>query len=146
VPIRWFESRLSATPSTRHGSDVSLPDYQRQILYDQPEYRHFLSNALGGILLRAGRMDEAIARVNEGIASMKELEIPTDWAYLALAHARKGSLAEARRWLERLRTSPPASSAAFWDLHELAMLRGEAESLLLDAGFPDDPFAAPPRS
>ena len=66
----------------------------------------------------------------------EELELPSDWAFLAMAHARKGDLAEARRWLERLRAAPSCPKASFWDLQELALLRSEAESLLFDAGFP----------
>ena len=109
-----------------------------------PIYRpYYFPNALGGLLIRAGRIDEAIARLNEGTAAAKEAKFqdyPTDWAYLALAHARKGNFAEARRWLDRLRTLRPASSITFWDLQELALLRSEAESLLFDAEFPGDPF------
>jgi tetratricopeptide (TPR) repeat protein len=129
VPIRWFQNRLSASPPL------------------SPFYRRVYSNAIGGLMLRAGRLDEAIAHVNEGIdtAGQKAVppelrEIPTDWVYLAIAYARKGNLAEARRSLEHLRASHPESSASFWDLQELELLRGEAESLLLDAGFPSDPF------
>jgi tetratricopeptide (TPR) repeat protein len=92
------------------------------------------------LLLRAGRIDEAIVRVNEGIAAAKEVEMPTDWAYLALAHAKKGNFAEARRWLDRLRTYHPDSSATLWDRQELALLRSEAELVLFDAEFPRDPF------
>jgi hypothetical protein len=42
--------------------------------------------------MQASRVDEAIARLNEGMAAAKEAKFanyPTDWAYLALAHARK---------------------------------------------------------
>ncbi len=124
VPMAWLEKRLSATPAPG------------------ALYRHYLSNALGGLLLRAGRIDEAIARLKEGIAVAKEAEGPGDWAYLALAHARKGETAEARRRLERLRTWRPDSSASFWDIEELALLRNEAESLFYDAEFPRDPFQA----
>jgi tetratricopeptide (TPR) repeat protein len=126
VPIAWFEKRLA---------DVPVPP---------PIYRpYYFPNALGALLIRAGRIDEAITRLNEGTAAAKEAKFqdyPTDWAYLALAHARKGNLAEARRWLEHLRTLRPASSITFWDLQELALLRSEAESLLFDAEFPGDPF------
>jgi len=115
-----------------------------------PFDRRVCSNAIGGLMLRAGRLDEAIAHVNEGIATagQKEVppevkEIPTHWADLAMAYARKGNLAEARRAIERLRASHPESSASFWELQELELLRGEAESLLLDAGFPSDPFRSP---
>jgi predicted Zn-dependent protease len=123
VPMGWCEKRLSAGPAPRY-------------------FRHLLASALGGLLLRAGRVDEAIVRPNEGITA-GEVEIPTDWAYLALAHAKKGDLAEARRSLERLRAARPAPSATFWELQELALIRSEAESLLLDAEFPGDPFQRP---
>ena len=105
------------------------------------------ANSVGGLLLRAGRIDEAIARLNEGITAAKQRkpqESPTDWAYLALAHARKGRCAEARQWLRRLRNWRADSRASFWDLQELALLAGEAEALLLDAEFPDDPFHRSP--
>jgi predicted Zn-dependent protease len=121
VPIGWCQKRLTAIPAP------------------PPLYRHIFSSALGGLLLRAGRVDEAIVRLNEGITA-GEVDIPTDWAYLALAHAKKGDFAEARRSLERLPAAGPESSAPFWDLQELALLRSEAESLFLDAEFPSDPF------
>jgi WD40 repeat protein/tetratricopeptide (TPR) repeat protein len=112
VPIAWIERLLSAVPGPR------------------PVIRHYFSNALGGLLLRAGRLDEAIVRINEGIAAAKEVEFPTDWAYLALAEARKGKLVEARKMLDRLRGWRPDSSTTFWDLQEVTLLRSEAEALL----------------
>ena len=124
VPVAWFEKRLSATPAP------------------PPLYRHLFSNALGGLLLRAGRLDEAIVRLNEGMASAK-VEGPGDWAYLALAHARTGRFTDARKWLDRLRGVPHDPRESFWDLQELTLLQNEAESLLLDAEFPRDPFPAP---
>jgi tetratricopeptide (TPR) repeat protein len=122
VAIGWFEQWRSAVPAP------------------PAQYRHIFSNALGGLLLRAGRVDEAIARLSEGIAAAA-VEIPTDWTYLALAHSKKGNLGGARRSLDRLRAAAPDPSATFWDLQELALLRSEAESLLFDAEFPSDPFA-----
>jgi predicted Zn-dependent protease len=125
LPMQWFESQLSAVPAPR------------------PVFRYYFSTALGGLLLRAGRLDDAITRLNEATAAAsetKEGENPTSWAYLALAHARAGNPAEARRWLARLRDVRLDPSAYFWDFQELALLRNEAESLLLDAEFPSDPF------
>ena len=106
-------------------------------------YRHLFGNALGSLLLRAGRVDEAIARMNEGMAVAKEVEGPGDWAYLAIAHARKGSFGESRKWLDRLRGLRHGPRESFWDVQELALLQSEAESLLFDAEFPSDPFHAP---
>ena len=128
VAMGWLEQRLSAVPAP------------------PPLYRHIFSSALGGLLLRAGRVDEAIVRLNEGITA-GHMEMPSDWAYLALAHAKKGNRAEARRWLDRLgaagASSPAHSPATFRDLQELALLRSEAESLHFDAEFPGDPFQRP---
>jgi hypothetical protein len=112
VPIAWMESRLSAVPAP------------------SPLGKHVCSNALGGLLLRAGRLDEAIVRIREGVAAAKDVQVPTDLAYLALAHARKGELAEARQMLERLRECRPDASATFWDLQEITLLRSEAEALV----------------
>ena len=109
VPIAWFERRLSEVPALRDN------------------WKHLFFNSFGGLLLRAGRPDEAIARINEGIAAAKDVQVPTDWAYLALAYARKGKVAEARQMLGRL---PPDSSLPFWNLQEIALLRSEAEALL----------------
>jgi predicted Zn-dependent protease len=69
----------------------------------RPELRRLFSNALGGLLLRAGRLEEAIVRLNEGIAAFNDVQRPNDWTYLALAHARKGNMVEARKMLDRLR-------------------------------------------
>jgi tetratricopeptide (TPR) repeat protein len=127
VPIAWFERRLAYVP-------VPPPIY----------HPYYFPSALGALLIRAGRIDEAITRLNEGTAAAKEAKFqdyPADWAYLALAHASKGNSAEARQWLERFRTFRPVPSLSFWDLQELALLRSEAESVLLDTRFPGDPFA-----
>jgi predicted Zn-dependent protease len=73
----WCKKRLSAVPAP------------------PPLYRHIFSSALGGRLFRAGRIDEAIARLKEGLAASTESGFSTDWAYLALAYERTGRLAEA---------------------------------------------------
>lgn len=125
APIAYFEKRLSVTPAPL------------------PLYRHLSSNILGGLLLRAGRLDESIARLIEGMAAAKEAEGPGDWAYLALAHARTGRFAEARKWLGRLSGVPHYPRESLRDQQELALLQNEAESPLLDAEFPRDPFPAP---
>jgi serine/threonine protein kinase/WD40 repeat protein/tetratricopeptide (TPR) repeat protein len=106
------------------------------------------ANAVAGLLVRAGRLDEAITSLNEGIqaaSKAKTDESPCDWAYLALAHARRRSFPQARRWLERLGTWRTDPRASFWDLQELGLLRSEAESLIADAQFPTAPFAGTSR-
>jgi predicted Zn-dependent protease len=123
--IHWIERRLSAVPGP------------------PPIIRHYLSNALGGLLLRAGKFDEAIAQVNEGIAAAENVVMPSDWGYLALAHARLGNLDQARKWRNRLRAAPRDPQMTIWDIQELALLQSEVESMLLDTDFPARPFVAP---
>ncbi len=121
VPMEWCEKRLAVVPAPGKLA------------------RHLLVSALGGLLFRAGREDEAIVRLNEGIDA-GVMDFPSDWALLAMAHARKGRIDQARRSLEHLRAAPPDPLASFWEPEELDILRKEAESLVFDAGFPSDPF------
>jgi tetratricopeptide (TPR) repeat protein len=98
---------------------------------------------LGAALYRAGRCDEAILRLAEGIQARGGEDGPADWAFLAMAHHRLGHRAEARRWLDRLREhSPSEDPVRFWDELEIRVLRSEAEAMILDDPvFPSDPFA-----
>ena len=102
---------------------------------------HACSNLLGGLSLRAGRVDEAIARLGEGVAAAGNVFL-TDLALLALAHARKGDVDSARLQLNRLKTgNGEREGTPFWDLQEVNLLRVEAEALLADRSFPSDPFS-----
>jgi tetratricopeptide (TPR) repeat protein len=113
-------------------------------LRDGPEYfRDIYLNTLGAALYRAGRCDEAIRRLQEGIERRGGASVPDDWPFLAMAHHRLGHQAEARRWLERLRESRPSDNPdRFAEDLTTALLLSEAEAVILyDNGFPDDPFA-----
>jgi WD40 repeat protein/tetratricopeptide (TPR) repeat protein len=105
---------------------------------DKPDYL----NTLGAALYRAGRYDEAIRRLEEGIRLRGGESGPEDWAFLAMAHHRLGHRDGARRWLDRLRAhQPSADPARFWDELQIRVLRSEAEAVVLyDPAFPDDPF------
>ena len=68
-------------------------------------------DTLGGALLRAGRYDEAIARLNESLKVRTNGETAGTWLFLALAHARRGDREQARRlydqagaWVEQRRS------------------------------------------
>jgi tetratricopeptide (TPR) repeat protein len=108
-------------------------------------YRAGRLNTLGAALYRAGRFDEAIHRLEESIEfrNGKGISDPKDWAFLAMAHHRLQHHAEARRWLERLRSHQPSTDPArFWDELEVRLLRSEAKAVVLyDPAFPADPFA-----
>jgi Flp pilus assembly protein TadD len=57
-----------------------------------------LLNTLGGVLLRAGRAQEAIARLRQALQRRKSDQV-SDELLLALAYQRLGQADEARRWL-----------------------------------------------
>jgi tetratricopeptide (TPR) repeat protein len=116
---------------------------------------HFTTlHALGLAYLRAGRLDEAVRQFQRSIASHRTWNaIGLNYYGLALAHHRLGHTDEARRWLEKAEawftqlaevstveatSFPPDYHVVDW--LEAQVLRREAESLILDVGFPDDPF------
>jgi WD40 repeat protein/tetratricopeptide (TPR) repeat protein len=98
---------------------------------------------LGAALYRAGRFEDAIRRLEEGIQLREGASVPADWAFLALAHHRLGHRDPARRYLEQLRSrSPSTDPDPFWDELEIRLLQNEAEATILyDPRFPADPFA-----
>ena len=64
----WGPRAWTTTRCRSDGSRAGCPPFPRH----HPSTGTYFSNALGGLLLRAGRIDEAIARLNEGIAAAKE--------------------------------------------------------------------------
>jgi tetratricopeptide (TPR) repeat protein len=93
-------------------------------------------NTLGLALFRAGRHEQAAARLRESIARRDKTGIAEDWLILAMAEHRLGQHDDARRSFERAtaleraepaegRRSPHWSRRLSWDL-----LRAEAAELL----------------
>ena len=102
--------------------------------------RSDLLNTLGAALYRAGRFEEAVRHLDEGIQARGDGGDPRGFAFLALAHHRMGHRDEAKRWLDKLAAYQPKAGADFsWDDVEILILRREAESLILGS-----PPAVPP--
>jgi tetratricopeptide (TPR) repeat protein len=106
------------------------------------EWKQDVLNSLGAVLYRAGRFEDAIRRLEEGIRFRKGESIPQDWAFLSMAHGRLGHHDEARRWLDRFRSyQPNADPNRFWEELEVRLLRTEAETVVVyDPIFPADPL------
>ncbi len=106
-----------------------------------PTPNGYYLSTFGAALYRAGRFDDAIRRLDEGVRQKGGQSY--DWAFLAMAHHRLGHHADARQWLERLRDQEPITDPTrFWIELENRLLRNEAEALILyDPIFPADPFA-----
>jgi WD40 repeat protein/tetratricopeptide (TPR) repeat protein len=107
------------------------------------ENKHRYLNSLGAAFYRAGRFEDALRRLEEGIRKGGGGSVFQDWAFLALAHHRLGHRIEARHWLDRLRSyRPDTKPNTFWHDLELRLLRREAEAVIhFDPIFPTDPFA-----
>jgi predicted Zn-dependent protease len=123
TPVRLAEMSLAALP---------------------PAQKPVVMNTLGAALYRAGRYQEAISRLEEGIRTRAGEILPQDCVFLAMAHHQLGHDAEARRCLDRLRAHRPNENPnAFWNELEIRLLRSQVEALILyDPVFPADPFAS----
>ncbi len=92
------------------------------------------NNAVGALLYRAGRFEDAIARLQQGTAGA--------WAILSLAHHRLGHQDEARRRLSVPERILELRASAVWDELEIRVLQSEAAAVILyDPVFPANPFA-----
>jgi WD40 repeat protein/serine/threonine protein kinase/tetratricopeptide (TPR) repeat protein len=107
--------------------------------------KHGVLNTLGAVLYRAGRYQEAVKRLTEGIAAEKGNGLIQDWVFLAMAHHRLGQAGEARKWLAKVREHKPAGpeDKFTWDALEVELLRREAERVLASPG--SEPGEAPPK-
>jgi WD40 repeat protein/serine/threonine protein kinase/tetratricopeptide (TPR) repeat protein len=113
-------------------------DYTRAValarhgLTAPPALRHIALNTLGAILYRAGRYEEAIARLQEGI-TLRGQAVPQDLPFLAMAHHRLSHPTEAREYLARLSAIRPSAGFS-WDNFEVEVLRREAKAIIEGKG------------
>jgi len=90
------------------------------------DQKRFALNTLGAALYRAGRIDEAIARLDESVKAGGGVGVPQDWVYLGMAHHKKGNHEEATRWLEKVRAHVKNEKIAFsTDVVEIRFLLKE---------------------
>jgi WD40 repeat protein/tetratricopeptide (TPR) repeat protein len=92
--------------------------------------RHASLNTLGAALYRAGRYREAIAILNESVASVGGKDAEPDWVFLAMAHQKLGNTAEAKQTLKQINVVDLESGPVDWSELELEILRREAEKLI----------------
>jgi tetratricopeptide (TPR) repeat protein len=99
---------------------------------------------LGLALYRAGRYEEAIAKLNESNEAGRSWHARAlNWPILAMAHDRLGHADEASRWLARADEADTRPMETWWDLLEMKAFLREARRLVRASTFPDDPFARP---
>jgi tetratricopeptide (TPR) repeat protein len=129
-------------------NDFSIPlALAEQAAHRDPKSISFL-NALGGILYRAGRAEEAVERLTEAAGLIEDPTSPAKsspaytWYFLAMAHQAAGHHEEAKRWLakavewtdEALREHEREGGAWLrWNRRlTLKGLRDEAEAMIND--------------
>jgi len=110
---------------------VVLAELILERLPDEPTTRHAYLNTIGGVFLRAGRYEEAVKLLRDGIAATNDGGAKQDWLLLALAYHHLGQPAEARRAL----ASQPADSSlnrrdSVWDRAEIELLEREVTQAL----------------
>jgi WD40 repeat protein/serine/threonine protein kinase/tetratricopeptide (TPR) repeat protein len=123
-----------------------LGDYQRPIELAEravskvpQESRHGVLNTLGAILYRAGRYQDAVQRLQEGIQISKSDGSVHDWYFLAMAYHRLGDADLARKYLTQATARPLPLTPFSWDNLELDLLRREAVALIGEAKLPLEP-------
>ena len=107
--------------------------------------------ALGTTLYRAGHHREALEAIGHALKTTASGKSIRAALVLAIVHERLGDSRAAHDWLDQATTiyrdfdrqAVPAAARFSWaDKLELAMLRSEAEALIMyDPVFPADPFA-----
>jgi Tfp pilus assembly protein PilF len=89
---------------------------------------------LGAVLYRAGRYEEAAARLDEAIQAQGKGGAVGTWLFLAMARQRLGQQEEARQCLKTalagFEEALPQDAARWTTRLELQTLRREAEDLL----------------
>jgi hypothetical protein len=105
---------------------------------------HGYLNTLGAALYRAGRYEDAINRIQEGINRGGGIVFPYDLVFLALANHRLGRDEVAGRMRKDLDAYRPSRAPdRFWVDLELGLLRKEVEAAvpLAIPDLPDNVFA-----
>jgi tetratricopeptide (TPR) repeat protein len=106
---------------------VMLANFLLAHLPDDTTLRHAYLNTIGAVYLRAGRFDDAVKHLMDGIAAAGDEGSPQDWLLLALACHHLGRADEARHWFAVKQANPPPDRpGAFWDRAEIELLRDEA--------------------
>ncbi len=122
-------------------------DLARRFLTEprSPGGRHAMLNALGALLYRAGRYQDALDTLNRAIAADGKQGQPRDLIFLAMTHHRLGQAGEARRGLDQVPGAQlQGKDGIDWDALEIDVLRREADAMIrYDPIFPSQPLAPP---
>jgi tetratricopeptide (TPR) repeat protein len=129
--VAWY-CVLAPDGVADHGALVRLAEAALAGHPERGKERSDVLKTLGAALVRAGRFEEAIRRLDESIQTRGDGGDLKGFAFLALAHHRLGDRDLAERWLAKLLASQPKEGFDFSrDDVEIRVLCREAESLIL---------------
>jgi eukaryotic-like serine/threonine-protein kinase len=134
--------------------DLSIPRKLADMELSRDATSAWANYVLGLAEFRTGKYEDAIVHLLESIrVGANWAAAPLSFPVLAMAHHRLDRKDLALLWLDEahglLGTPAPGgeadsaikSSAMWWDRVEFRLLLAEADALVLDAGFPRNPFA-----
>jgi WD40 repeat protein/tetratricopeptide (TPR) repeat protein len=133
--VAWL---CSIGPDAVADPGIPIRMAEKALADGRADVKQYALGTLGAALYRAWRFDEAMGRLDESVKGSGGVGIPQDWAFLAMAHYKKGHTDEALRWLGKLRGYSPDMTLGMKPEHsEIRTLRREAEAVI--AGRPPDP-------
>jgi predicted Zn-dependent protease len=104
----------------------------QNLLEKEPENTGYVT-ALGSVLFRAGRFEEAAARLVKANAAFRISSPLCAQIFLALAHHKLGHAEEARRWLAEVRSriaKEPLEKMSWSQRATVELLLVEAEQMI----------------
>jgi hypothetical protein len=126
-PLAWTDhalSRLAEDETAKPGARDQLRQTRRAVL-----------RARGAVLYRAGRSEEAVTVLREGMALHPKGGEFHDWVFLALAEHRLGHADAAKEAAARARMAHVKSKpGTAWDRAEVELLAAELDAALPPAG------------
>ncbi|MDP6446886.1 MAG: hypothetical protein QF805_24045, partial [Pirellulaceae bacterium] len=126
--VAWL---CAVGPSTQEQAGLAA-DWLDALIEQSPPpsgaQKHGVYNTLGGALLRAGRYDEAISKIEEGVKEVAGKADVTDHLFLAMAHYGRGDAEEAKRHLSKVDEGMTFDDV--WHRMEVQGLIREAKKLI----------------
>lgn len=127
VPLYWSD-RILTRIAEREAADPSLKEQNKSL-------RHMFLHARGALLVRAGRSEEAVKVLREGMSVHPDGGEFQDWLFLALAEHRLSHTDTAKQAASKARASHAKSKPnAVWDKVEIELLSAELDAALPPPG------------
>jgi Flp pilus assembly protein TadD len=127
VPLSWAD-RVLTRLAEREAADPSVKEQIKPL-------RHLFLHARGALLVRAGRSEEAVKVLREGMSVHPKGGEFQDWLFLAVAEHRLGRADAATEPAAKARAAKAeAKPAPGWDRAEVELLAEELDAIVRTTG------------